>query len=186
MSRTFMVGCALALLSSVNGSVAAEPLRARASGSAPGAEQSSSAMRRFVVLVDSATTKESVIPAILAAGRAELTAACESNSGAAVRIYNPMASGEYVDVSCAAVLGGEEVTGQKAEALTRAPGDEATGEAQQRLTPLGPLLCGLTSLITTTAQDRVCRSWRGRDSQFCNVGTFGSSAIWLLACSIAF
>ena len=143
-------------------------------------------MRRFVVFVDSATTKESDIPAILASGRAELIAACESNSGASVRIYNPMASGDYVDVSCAAVLGDEEVTGQAAAALGRSPGEGATGEAPQRLTPLGPLLCGLTGLITSAAQDRVCRDWRGRNSQFCNVGTFGSGTFWLFACAIAF
>jgi hypothetical protein len=176
MLRTFLVGCAFTLLSAVSGVAAADP--------------SGSTSRGFVVLVDRGVTKESVIPAILAAGRAELVAACETNPGASIRIDNPMASGDHVDLSCAAVLGGdEEATGQTAAALTRAPGapsEGATGEARQRLTPLGPILCGLTGLITSAAQDRVCRDWRGRDSEFCNVGTFGSSSLWLLACAIAF
>src|SRR4051794_34021458 len=117
MLRTFMVGSAVALLSAVSGVAAAEPLPASEDESAPGAEPSGSSTRRFVVLVDSAVTKESVIPAILAASRAELIAACEGNSGASIRIYNPMASGDYVDVPCSTVLGGEEVSGQAAGAL---------------------------------------------------------------------
>jgi len=186
MLRTFLVGSALALLSAVTGVAAAEPLRTSEDEPAPGAEPSGSSTLRFVVLVDSATTKESVIPAILAASRAELIAACEGNSGASIRIYNPMASGDYVDVPCSTVLDGEEVAGPAAEALPRVSGEGAIGEARQRLTPLGPLLCGLTGLITSAAQDRVCRDWRGRNSEFCNVGTFGSGGLWLLACAIAF
>ncbi len=189
MLRTFVIGSAFALFS---GAASAAPLSASDGESAPGAEPSSSTMQSFLVPVDSATTQESVIPAILAAGRAELIAACESNSGASVRIYNPMASGGYVDVPCAVVLGGTEGTGQAAEALPRAvgapnaPNEGATGEARQRLTPLAPLICALLGGIASTAQDRVCRDWRGRNSEFCNVGTFSSTTLWSVGCWLAF
>src|SRR4051812_16955803 len=57
------------------------------------------------------TTAENVVPQIVEAGRAELAAVCAQTPGAAVRVLNPLASGDYVDVPCSALLdGGEAVT----------------------------------------------------------------------------
>jgi hypothetical protein len=180
MLGTIRVGGALALLAVVVVVASAKPVAA--------AEQAEARDRGFTVLLDSAATSESVVPAIVAAGRAQLVAACESGPRASIRIHieAPATAGVDADVPCATVLGEGESTGEAREALTSEASDGPIGESPQRLTPLGPILCGLTSLLTTTAQDRVCRDWRGKGSELCNVGTFGSGAMWVLACALAF
>lgn len=168
MSKTITLGCsALALV--------------LATGSTARAEDA----RRFEVQLSPGTTMETIIPSIVEAGREELAAACEQTPGGAVRILHPLASDDHVDVSCADILGGENI-GQTSEALSTEPGGERTSEARQKLTPIGGILCGLAGLIATTAQNKVCSDWRGQNDQYCNVGTFGSGVAWIWACALAF
>ncbi len=139
----------------------------------------------FMLWLDEATTAETVIPAIVTAGHAELTAACKVTPSGSIRITNPLASGAFEYVSCTSVLSGEETAATSA-ALSSEPGGERSGEARQPLTPIGGVLCGLASLIATTAAANECKKWRGPNSQFCGVGGMYSGAAWILACYVMF
>jgi hypothetical protein len=173
-----LLGSAVLLAAVVGCAADVAPLDTGDHGPAPGAEQASSAPQSFSVQLRGATTAETVIPA--------LVAACESTPGASVRVVNPLASGEFADVSCAAILGGAELAGESQQALTSGPSDGPIGEAQQSITPVAPIICGLAALIAATAGARACSDWRGPNSQFCNVGNFGTNAAWLFACGMMF
>src|SRR4051812_37019259 len=84
----------------------------------------------FEVSLTANTTSENVIPQIVEAGHDELAAACASNPTASIRIFNPLASGSYADVTCSTVLAGGEFIGQASEALTS--GGEHVGQVQQK------------------------------------------------------
>ena len=135
----------------------------------------------FMLQVNRDTTPGSIIPAIVSAGRDQLASVCEYTPEAAVRIENPMTPGDYEDVPCSEILGGDEPTGEARAPLTSNPGNERIGEAQQHLTPLGPLLCGLAGLIATTGAGKRCTDWRGPNSQVCSVGTFAYGLAWVAA-----
>lgn len=143
------------------------------------------ASEAFVVRPMPGTSKDNVIAQILEAGHDQLAAACAADPAASVRILNPLAADEHVDIACSTLLDGGESVAQSGAALT-STGDESLGETQQPLTPAGPLLCGLASLIATTAGATACSGWRGTNSQFCNVGNFASGAAWIFACALMF
>lgn len=82
-----------------------------------------------LTLLDNATA-ETVIPAIVEAGRDQLSTACEAYPRASVRIFNPLVSGSYEDVTCSTILDGEESVGQSSEALTSS--GENIGHVQQK------------------------------------------------------
>lgn len=143
------------------------------------------ASNAFMLRLTPNASKDDVIHQIIKAGHDQLAAACVESPGASVRILNPLVSGDYADVACSTILDGSESVGQTSEALTSS-GHEPVGTAQQPITPVGPILCGLASLIATTAGARACADWRGSNSQVCNVGNFGSGAVWILACALMF
>jgi hypothetical protein len=181
-----LLGSAVLLAAVVGCAADVAPLDTGDHGPAPGAEQASSAPQSFAVQLRDATTAETVIPALVAAAHDQLAAACESTPGASVRVVNPLASGDFADVSCAAILGGTELAGESQQALTSGPSDGPLGEAQQSITPVAPIICGLAALIAATAGARACSDWRGPNSQFCNVGNFGTNVAWLFACGMMF
>jgi hypothetical protein len=85
----------------------------------PAAESSiePSASNAFVVRLTANASKEGVIQQIVEAGQDQLAAACESGPGTSIRVFNPLASGSYENVSCESILGIQEPTGQTGEAL---------------------------------------------------------------------
>lgn len=94
-----------------------------------------SASNAFVVRLTANASKEDVIQQIVETGQDQLAAACEVKPGTSIRVFNPLASGSYEDVSCESILGSQEPTGQTGEALTS--GGENIGQVQQKLTPIG-------------------------------------------------
>src|SRR4051812_4469170 len=88
------------------------------------------ASNAFVALTAPTTTAETGVPQIVEAGREQLAAACVANSGASIRIMNPLASGSYEDVDCSTILAGGESVGQTSEALMS--GGEHIGQVQQK------------------------------------------------------
>lgn len=138
----------------------------------------------FMLQLEDDTTPATVIEQIAAAGRDQLVVACESTPAATVRILNPLASGDYADLACSTVLDND--TWQTSAAPSNASGDGRIGEAQQRLTPVGPVLCGLLGIFEGAAMAKACSDWRGRNSQFCNVGSVYTSVAWLVACTLMF
>jgi hypothetical protein len=140
----------------------------------------------FAVQLSRDVTAETVIPAIVEAARGKLAAVCESTPGASVRVVNPLASGDFADVSCAAILSGAELAGESHQAFTSEPSDGPLGESQQSITPVGPILCGLAALLWSTAAARACYNSRGPNSEFCNVASFGSNVAWVFACGMMF
>lgn len=144
------------------------------------------ASNAFVVMPTQDTSKENVIRQIVEVGHDQLAAACAADPAASVRIMNPLDADDHVDVACSTLLDGGESVGQSSEAPTSSSSEETVGVTQQPLTPVGPLLCGLASLIATTAGATACAEWRGPNSQFCNVGNFGSGAAWIFACALMF
>ena len=131
-------------------------------------------------------TTESVIAAIVAAGHDELAAACESTPIAAIRILNPLASGEYSDVPCAAILGEEEMVETSAALTSHADGP--IGQTQQKIGPISLLACAIgsagTGMFTRYA---LCPHGRTeRDRTKCNdVGLWGSAGITFI-CTLPF
>jgi hypothetical protein len=88
------------------------------------------ASKAFVAMPSPTMTAETVIPQIVEAGREQLAAACVVNPGASVRINNPLASGDHVDVPCSTILDDGESVGRASEAL--ATGGEHLGQTQQK------------------------------------------------------
>ena len=93
-----------------------------------GAEPTEAMQRTFQVQLRGDMPNEAVIPAILAAGHEQLTTACEQMPETTVRILNPLASGEYADIACSTILGGEDAA-QASEALSST---EHIGQVQQK------------------------------------------------------
>jgi hypothetical protein len=83
----------------------------------------------FEVQLPRDVTMESVVPAIVAAGHAQLAVACASTPDASIRIMHPLASGSFEDVSCASIPSGDESTGETSAALSSA---EHLGQVQQK------------------------------------------------------
>lgn len=94
------------------------------------------------------TTAETVIPQILAAGHDELASMCAVNPAASIRVFNPLASGSYADVTCSAILVGGESVERSSDALTS--GNEHIGQVQQEWSPFG-LVCSALVLGATLA-----------------------------------
>ena len=147
----------------------------------PGASES------FVVRLTPDTSKEGVTQQIVEAGQAQLAIACAGNSGASVRIFNPLASGDYTDVPCSAILDGGESVGQASEALTS--GSERIGMTQQPLSPFS-LVCSALMLGATLAWNwpygqEGCNAPGAENPSACRALTsFGGGALGLLCALI--
>jgi hypothetical protein len=187
MFKAFSLACAAVLVSALPAcSADVAPRDEGDHGSAEGAEQVSTAPQLFEVWLPVNTTAEDGIPALVAAAHDQLATACKSTPGASIRIFNPLASGDYADVSCAAIRGGAESTGESRQSLTSEPSDGPIGESQQSLPPVGPFICLLAAVISATAASRACKDWRGPNSEFCNVANFTNNLAWGTACIIMF
>jgi hypothetical protein len=88
------------------------------------------ASNSFELTLPDNATAETVIPAIVEAGRDQIATACDAYPGASVRIFNPLASGSHEDIACSTILDGEQSVGQSQEALTS--GGENIGQVQQK------------------------------------------------------
>ncbi len=140
--------------------------------------------RAFLVDLD-VTKPGDAIDAILAAGHEQFAAACEAAPSATIRILNPLAANDYRDVACSDILGVETV-GNTSAALSSEPGMENVGEAREKLTPVGPILCGLLGALETGAFSKACGDWRGSSSQVCTVGGAYNTVFWIAACALMF
>jgi hypothetical protein len=182
MLKPFSFVCAAVLFStSLVFAADVAPRAAGDHGPAPGAPQANAAPPLFEVQLRGDTTAGTVMPAMVAAAHARLVTACESTPGASVRVFNPLASGEYADVACAAILDGGEPTGESRQPLTSKASDGPIGESQQALSPLS-LLCALGGVIAARIAAVQCERWRGPNSELCNVGNFSSNMAWAYAC----
>jgi hypothetical protein len=145
---------------------------------------SESQTKSFAVRLDRATTADNVIPQIVAAGHEQLDAACEAaQPGASVRIFNPLASGAYQDVSCASVLGGDGSTGEASAALVSNVSDEPIGTAPQKLTPLA-IVCVLGGLAVNAITQYGCERNYPNDLACPWVSTVGSWGFSSAVCSL--
>jgi hypothetical protein len=119
-------------------------------------------------------SKEDVTQQIVEAGHDQLAAACEANPGASIRVFNPLASGDYADVACSAILDVDESVGKSSSPLKSGPGGEHIGHAQQTWSPFGlgcTLAVGAAALFTTYA---LCpRATNPQDSKYCGYVTSG-------------
>jgi hypothetical protein len=159
MLRTITVAVAVACGAMLSGCAAdVAPLDTLDHGPAVAAQQADTTVRIFEVWLRGDTVAETILARIVEAGHAQLVEGCESNPGALVRVYNPLASGAYADVPCAAILGGAKTSGEPQHMLTSEPGDGATGESQQHLTPAG-LLCGLLTIGVGLASTWSCERY---------------------------
>ncbi len=127
-------------------------------GPAMAASLAETASQIFEVRLRRDTTAETILPQIVEAGHAPLIEACESNPGASVRVYNPLASGAYADWPCAAILGAEATPGESRQTLASARVEGVTGESQQHITPVG-LLCGLLTIGAGLASTWACQKY---------------------------
>jgi hypothetical protein len=112
------------------------------------AGQAGTPPQAFALHLDNSTTAENVIPAIVAAAHDQLVSVCEGNSGASVRVINPLASGSFEDVQCSDIFGSSEITGQASAPLTG--GGERIGQTQQEWSLVG-LACSALVLGATLA-----------------------------------
>ncbi|AUX45227.1 uncharacterized protein SOCE26_067080 [Sorangium cellulosum] len=134
-------------------------------------EENEGVLRTFDVQLSSDTTEETVIPRIVAAGREEIAAACASTSGAAIRVFNPLALGDYSDVPCSAILND---IGEACSAPTSDPNDNGTGEAQQRLSPFSLGCADFVGGSALVSQFLLCpRATTERDRRRCDYWTGG-------------
>jgi hypothetical protein len=150
------------------------------------ADQADAPPQVFTLRVDSGTTAETITPVLLAGAHDELIAACEAAPGKAVRVFNPLASGAYVDVSCSALLAGGEETAETSRALTSRENDEPIGQAQQKIGPITFLMCGLFLGGSTLFLDKALCPRAPTESarkNCSNVGLGGEIALGIL-CSI--
>jgi hypothetical protein len=119
-------------------------------------------------------TAETVIPAIVAAGRVELAAACATAPGASIRVMNPLASSAFEDVSCSSVLQSLESTAATSASFTGNDSDGPIGTAQQKWSPFGvgcTVAVGLAALVATYA---LCpRATNPQDEKHCGYVTNG-------------
>ncbi len=122
--------------------------------------------RAFAVDLDRSKPNDA-IAAVLAAGHAELAAACEEIPDGAVRIVNPLASGDFTDVSCANILGGASGASGASATLTSDPAVERIGESRQGLGFLAPFLCGIVSMGLLKTHQGLCERQYGGNSPMC-------------------
>ena len=142
----------------------------------------------FTLRLDSSMTAETITPVLLASAQDKLLAACEATPDKAVRVFNPLASGVYVDVPCSVLLAGDEATGETSGALTSRESDGPIGQAQQKIGPISFLMCGLFLGGSTLFLDKVMcpRAQTEEARKNCsNVGLGGGIALGIL-CSIPF
>jgi hypothetical protein len=148
-------------------------------------EQATTEPQLFTLQLDSAMTAETAISLMLAASHDQLTAACDSRPGVSVRIFNPLAPGDYLDVPCSVILNG---TGETSTALTSEPIDGPLGQAEQELGLVSFVMCGLflggANLFMNYA---LCpRATTERDRKNCNHLSNGSSFALGLMCALPF
>lgn len=182
MLRIFSLACLCLLLFGVLSCAAdVAPTGTDDHGPAP-AEQAAEG-QRFEVQLPRDVTVEAVVPAIVAAGHAELAAACESMPGAAIRILNPLASGSYEDVSCASVLEGDASSAATGGALASDECDGPIGTVQQKWSPFGlgcTIAVGAAVLFSTYV---LCpRARTPQDEKYCGYVTNGGFAGLGVAC----
>lgn len=145
MTKTISLACLL--LSGVLG-CAANVVPTDTDDQGPALAEQIAKGQSFEVQLSRDITAESVIPAIVAAGHTELVTACESTPGAAIRILNPLTSGSFENVSCAAILSGEESTAETSAALSSAL---HIGQVQQKgvITTVACFAAGATVFLGT-------------------------------------
>jgi hypothetical protein len=131
----------------------------------------------FTVPLDPETTDENMTPQIVAAGRGPIAAMCEAVPDASVRIFSPLASGAYEDISCASVLDRGESTGEASAALLTDEGDGPIGTAQQRWSPFGLGCTIATGLAYLFASRVLCAHPKAERPEACrnvtDAGFFG-------------
>lgn len=152
-------------------------------GPATYAEQATTEPQLFTLQLDSAMTAETAIPLMLAASHDQLTVACDSMPGVSVRIFNPLAPGDYLDVPCSVILSG---TGETSTTLTSEPIDGPIGQAEQKLGLITFVMCGLflggAHLFMNYA---LCpRATTERDRKNCNHLSNGSSFALGIMCAL--
>ena len=113
-----------------------------------GAEQAAPTAKTFEVTLRGEMTTESVVSAIVAAGREELAAACAAMPEMTIRIMNPLASGAFEDRLCTTLLSSEG-TAEASEAFVSA---EHIGHAQQKsiITSVACFTAATTAFIGTS------------------------------------
>jgi hypothetical protein len=135
----------------------------------------------FTVPLDPATTEESITPQIVAAGHGQIAAMCEAEPGASVRIFSPLASGAYEDISCASVLDGDEATRKASAALVTDENDGPIGTVQQRWSPFGLGCTIATGLAYLFASHVLCDHPKAERPKACrnvtDAGFFGLSVM---------
>lgn len=128
----------------------------------------------FTVMLPRDITAETVIPAIVAAGHAELAAGCEGTPGAMIRILNPLAPDAFALVSCSSVLGGFDTTSAASAMFINDGRDGSIGTVQQKWSPFGlgcTLAVGAAALVATYA---LCpRATNPQDEKYCGYVTNG-------------
>ena len=178
MTRTIMLACSILLCAAT----------ARAGDVAPD-NPGEGSTRAFKVDLGPLASVADVIPAIVEAGRAQLSTACEATPGATVRIVNPLASGDFTDVSCADILATPAaLTGQTSEALSNEPGRERIGQAQQGLGAISLVACGLFAAGSFLFLNEVlCPAAKTPSARTdcSHVANFGGAGITIL-CAIPF
>lgn len=145
------------------------------------------ASNSFELTLPDNTTEETVIPAIVEAGRDQLATACEAYPGASVRIFNPLALGSYEDIACSAILDGGESVGQTSESLMS--GGEHIGQAQQEIGPITLVGCGLMAIGAPLFANRaICpRGTTAGDRANCDSATtFGGAGLGILCLVLPF
>jgi hypothetical protein len=145
-----------------------------------------SASKSFEVPLTANASEEDVFKQIVAAGHEQLTATCEANPGASIRVTSPIASGSYEDIACSTVLEGGYPAGQSSEAPTS--GSEDVGQTQQKLGPISLVACGIFAAGSFLLMNEVLcpRGRTQQDRDNCgHVSNFGSAGITLL-CALPF
>jgi hypothetical protein len=135
----------------------------------------------FAVELNRSTTAPDPIQQIIDAGRPEIAESCASNPTATVRVFSPIASGAYSDVSCASIL-------EAAAATPSNENEERIGEARGALGPITFLMCGIFAAGSTLFMTYgICPHARNpRDRRNCeHVSNFGSAAMTIM-CAIPF
>lgn len=147
------------------------------------AEQSTTEPQLFMLHLDGTMTAKTAIPLILAASHDQLAAACDSVPGASVRILNPLASGDYLDLPCSVILNG---TGETNITLTSEPFEGPIGHAEQKLGPITFLMCGifLGSSSLFLAKVLCPRARTAQNRAHCDDLNLGGTIALGLLCSI--
>jgi len=141
-----------------------------------GAGATATAPHSFTVTFEPGTTAKNVIPQMVATGREHLALACRDQADAVIRIMNPLASGDYVDVACSWVLG-DEATGEATAARVSGETDGPIGVAKQPWSPFGLGCTIATGLAYLFASRVLCDHPRAEQPRACrnvtDAGFFG-------------